>query len=118
MCPRLGVLGLGLGVALNCSLATLVRFLMNSLNKRAFGGLLVLLLVMAALLFVPVGTLDYCQAWAFLAVFGSSAVAITLYLMKKDPTLWNNVCTADPRLRRKNAKRSFKPSRLANSLRC
>jgi protein-S-isoprenylcysteine O-methyltransferase Ste14 len=54
---------------------------------KACGGLLFLLLVMGALLFLPALTLDYWQAWAFLGVFGISAVAITLYLMKKDPML-------------------------------
>jgi hypothetical protein len=62
---------------------------MKDLNKRAFGGLLFLLLVMAALLFLPAWTLVYWQAWAFLAVFGASALAITLYLMNKDPKLLN-----------------------------
>ena len=57
---------------------------MNSLNIKAFGGLLFLLVVMGALLFLPAQTLDYWQAWAFLAVFGVSSLAITLYLMKKD----------------------------------
>jgi len=36
------------------------------------------LLVMAALLFLPAWTLSYWQAWVFLAVFGASALAITL----------------------------------------
>src|SRR4029077_9023050 len=60
---------------------------MANLNTKAFGGFFFLLLVMAALLFLPRWTLDYWQAWAFLAVFGASALAITLYLMKKDPKL-------------------------------
>ncbi len=60
---------------------------MRNLNKKAFGGLLYLLLVMGALLFAPAGTLDYWQAWLFLAVFGLSSLAITLYLMKNDPAL-------------------------------
>ncbi|MGA8313703.1 MAG: isoprenylcysteine carboxylmethyltransferase family protein [Terriglobales bacterium] len=60
---------------------------MKDLNKKAFGGLFFLLLVMAALLFLPSWTLNYWQAWAFLAVFGASALAITLYLMKRDPKL-------------------------------
>jgi protein-S-isoprenylcysteine O-methyltransferase Ste14 len=42
---------------------------------------------MAALLFVAAGTLDYWQAWTFLAVYFGSSVAITLYLVKKDPNL-------------------------------
>jgi protein-S-isoprenylcysteine O-methyltransferase Ste14 len=60
---------------------------MNDLNKKAFSGLLGVLLVMGALLFIPAWTLAYWQAWAFLAVFGGSSLAITLYLMKKDPQL-------------------------------
>jgi protein-S-isoprenylcysteine O-methyltransferase Ste14 len=69
---------------------------MKSLNIKAFGGLLFLLIVMAALLFLPAWTLDYWQAWAFLAVFGASALAITVYLMKKDPKLLERRLQAGP----------------------
>lgn len=69
---------------------------MVNLNTKAFGGLLFLLLVMGALLFLPAWTLDYWQAWAFLAVFGASAFAITLYLMKKDPRLLERRVYAGP----------------------
>jgi hypothetical protein len=60
---------------------------MNNLNVKALGGLLFLVLAMASLLFVSAGTLGYGLAWAFLAVFGGSALAITLYLMKNDRKL-------------------------------
>jgi protein-S-isoprenylcysteine O-methyltransferase Ste14 len=60
---------------------------MKDLNKKALGGLLFLILAMAALLFVPAWTLNYWPAWAFLAVFGGSGLAITVYLMKNDPKL-------------------------------
>jgi protein-S-isoprenylcysteine O-methyltransferase Ste14 len=60
---------------------------MNELNKKAFGGLFFLLVVMAVSLFLPVRTLYYWEAWIFLAVFFISVLAITLYLMKKDPKL-------------------------------
>jgi len=69
---------------------------MANLNTKAFGSLFFLLLVMGALLFVPAGTLNYWQAWAFLAVFGASALAITLYLMKKDPKLLERRVHAGP----------------------
>ncbi len=46
-----------------------------------------MLLAMALLLFLPAKTVDYWQAWVFLAVFGASAQAITLYLMRKDTKL-------------------------------
>ncbi len=42
---------------------------------------------MAALLFIPPRTFDYWQAWTFLAIYFGASVAITLYLIKKDPQL-------------------------------
>src|SRR5580704_11562507 len=69
---------------------------MKDLNKKSFGSLFFLLLVMGALLFLPAWTLNYWQAWAFLAVFGASALAITLYLMKKDPKLLERRVHAGP----------------------
>jgi protein-S-isoprenylcysteine O-methyltransferase Ste14 len=65
-------------------------------NKKAFAGFFFLLLVMAALLFVPAWTPNYWQAWAFLAVFGASAFAITMYLMTKDPKLLERRVRAGP----------------------
>jgi protein-S-isoprenylcysteine O-methyltransferase Ste14 len=60
---------------------------MTILNMKAFGGLLILFLAMAALLFALAGTLDYWQAWTFLAIYFAASLAITLYLVKKDPEL-------------------------------
>jgi protein-S-isoprenylcysteine O-methyltransferase Ste14 len=60
---------------------------MKPLHRKAFLSLLVLFLAMAALLFVPAGTFDYWQAWTFLAVYFAWSLAITLYLVKKDPKL-------------------------------
>lgn len=54
---------------------------------QAIGALLGPLAVMAALLFVSAGTLDYRQAWLFLAAFGLSSLVATVYLMIKDPRL-------------------------------
>ena len=69
---------------------------MNTLNRKAFRGFLFLLLVMAALLFIPAGTLDYWQAWTFLAVYFVSSLAITLYLIKNDPKLLERRMSAGP----------------------
>jgi protein-S-isoprenylcysteine O-methyltransferase Ste14 len=74
--------GQGFGAPGQCN-----HYEMNTLNIKAVSGLLFLLVVMAALLFVPARTLDYWQAWTFLAVYFASSLAITLYLMKKDPRL-------------------------------
>jgi protein-S-isoprenylcysteine O-methyltransferase Ste14 len=60
---------------------------MKPLNRKAFGGLLQLTVFLAAALFIPAGTLNYWQAWVFLEVFFIAVLAITIYLIKKDPQL-------------------------------
>lgn len=60
---------------------------MNTLAIRALLALLFLVVVMAALLFIAAGTLDYWQAWTFMAVYFALSLAITLYLLKEDPQL-------------------------------
>ena len=57
------------------------------LITQALLGLAFLLAVLGAALFGPAGTLDYWQAWVFLAVFASAVLAITIYLAKRDPAL-------------------------------
>ena len=69
---------------------------MTSLNKKALLGLLQLLVAMGAMLFLPAWTLNYWQAWFFLAVFFTSTLAITLYLMKNDPKLLERRVQAGP----------------------
>src|SRR5262249_61427624 len=69
---------------------------MTGVNKKAVIGLLGLFAAMAALLFVPAWTLRYWQAWAFLSVFFGAALAITAYLMKRDPGLLERRIYAGP----------------------
>ena len=69
---------------------------MKNLNTKAFGGLLFLIIALAAALFLPVWTFNYRQAWVFLAVFSVSVFAIALYLMKKDPRLLERRVKAGP----------------------
>ena len=69
---------------------------MNALNAKAFVSLLVLISIMAALIFIPAGTMNYWQAWIFLGVYFASALAITLYLMKKNPELLRRRMTGGP----------------------
>lgn len=69
---------------------------MTSLATRAFlsaGGLFV---VMAALLFAPPWTLDWWQAWLFLAVYFGASIALMLDLMKRDPALLERRMKAGP----------------------
>jgi protein-S-isoprenylcysteine O-methyltransferase Ste14 len=69
---------------------------MSTLHQKAFGGLLILFLVMASVLFLAAGTLDYWQAWTFLAVYVALSVAITLYLAKQDPGLLERRMSGGP----------------------
>jgi protein-S-isoprenylcysteine O-methyltransferase Ste14 len=69
---------------------------MNALNIKALAGLLQLLVIMALLIFVPAGTLDYPQAWIFLVVFFAPVLTITIYLMKNDPKLLERRISAGP----------------------
>jgi protein-S-isoprenylcysteine O-methyltransferase Ste14 len=66
------------------------------LKLRAFGGLLFLVVIMAAAIFVSAWTADYWQAWIFLSVFAVSALSITVYLMRKDPELLKRRMQAGP----------------------
>jgi protein-S-isoprenylcysteine O-methyltransferase Ste14 len=58
-----------------------------TLNTKAWLGLVLLALAVGLLLFASAGTLDYWQAWVYLAVFFGASVFHTLYLMKHDPAL-------------------------------
>jgi protein-S-isoprenylcysteine O-methyltransferase Ste14 len=78
---------------------------MNTLRRRAFGGLAVLFLVMASLLFVAAGTLHYWQAWLFLAVYFAASLAITLYLIRKDPALLERRMSGGPFAEKEPAQR-------------
>lgn len=60
---------------------------MMVLYRKAFVGLAFLFAVMASLLFVSAGTLRYWRAWVFLAVYFGASIAISLYLIRRDPAL-------------------------------
>jgi protein-S-isoprenylcysteine O-methyltransferase Ste14 len=69
---------------------------MSELGRKTFAGFLGLFFVIAALLFIPAWTLDYWQAWTLLVVFFAPSLAITVYLMKKDPKLLERRVYAGP----------------------
>ncbi|HTK06235.1 MAG TPA: isoprenylcysteine carboxylmethyltransferase family protein, partial [Ktedonobacteraceae bacterium] len=69
---------------------------MDHLKTKAFGGLLLVLIVMGALLFLVAWTLDYWQAWVFLGMFGVAGLAIIVYLMQKDPKLLERRVSGGP----------------------
>jgi protein-S-isoprenylcysteine O-methyltransferase Ste14 len=69
---------------------------MKALSKKVFVGFLQLFIGLAVLLFLPAWTLDYWQAWIFLAVYSLSVLTVTLYLMKHDPALLERRISTGP----------------------
>jgi membrane protein YdbS with pleckstrin-like domain len=67
-----------------------------SLNVRAWATLAILALVMGLLLFVPAGTVDYWQAWFYLAIFFGGGALLTLYLIRNDPALLERRMSGGP----------------------
>lgn len=61
--------------------------------KKAFGWKKAVLvyaiafLVIAAVLFIPAGSLDYWQAWLYLSVLFIPLLFVGAYLLKNDPKL-------------------------------
>ena len=69
---------------------------MTELNKKATLGLVALVVIMAAVTFLPAWTFDYWQAWILLAVFFACTLLIDLYLVKNDPKLLERRLKAGP----------------------
>jgi protein-S-isoprenylcysteine O-methyltransferase Ste14 len=68
----------------------------TTVQIRAFSGLLFLLVVIAVAIFTAAWSVDYWQAWLFLAVFAVASLAITQYLIKQDPELLERRVRAGP----------------------
>jgi protein-S-isoprenylcysteine O-methyltransferase Ste14 len=55
--------------------------------RRGLVSLVALIVVMGALIFVPAGTLDYWQAWLFLACYFAASLIVSAWLFRNDPAL-------------------------------
>lgn len=69
---------------------------MKRLGVRAVGATLFTLFLMAVAIFVSAWSLDYWQAWVFLAVFEGLALVSIVYLVKSDPQLLERRIRAGP----------------------
>jgi len=78
---------------------------MNDVTGRALRSSLFGILALAALLFIPAWTLDYWQAWLFMAVFVCTSGAITLYLAICDPKLLERRKNLGPRAEKEPAQK-------------
>ena len=59
----------------------------RSLYKKIALNLFLYFPIMGIFIFLPAGTLDYWEAWVFIAVFFACNLALTGYLVLKDPKL-------------------------------
>ncbi len=60
---------------------------MTDLNKKAWIGLVSLAFVLGLLLFIPAWSINYWQAWVYIANFFGCSAVVTIYLMKHDTGL-------------------------------
>jgi len=67
------------------------KLYLKTLRSAIFG-----FVALATLIFVPAGTIDYWQGWAFLATFVVSTLIITVYLARNDPKLLERRLSAGP----------------------
>ncbi len=77
----------------------------NDVTGRALRSSLFGILALAALLFIPAWTLDYWQAWLFMAVFVCTSGAITVYLAIRDPKLLERRMNVGPRAEKEPAQK-------------
>ena len=78
---------------------------MQTLYGRALRSSLFGTLLMAALLLLPAGTLNYWQAWVFMAVFAAASAAVTVYLAIHDPKLLERRMRAGPAAEKERSQR-------------
>ena len=59
----------------------------SELRKKIFLRVILVILIMAAMFFLPAGTWKFWQAWAFMAILLVPMCFVVLYFLKKDPEL-------------------------------
>lgn len=69
---------------------------MNNLILRTIIGFITLVLILGLALFLSAGSLNFWQAWVFLAVFSVCVILITAYLIKYDQRLLASRVKAGP----------------------
>src|SRR5262249_56179829 len=69
---------------------------MNTLHIRAIRSTILGAIVMAALIFLPTGTLNYWQGWGVFALFFFASNAIPLFLAIDNPVLLESRLSVGP----------------------
>ena len=76
---------------------------MSKLYVKAIKSAIFGIIAFAVLIFLPAGTLNYWQGWAFLATFVFSTLIITVYLARHDPKLLERRLSAGPQAEKEPA---------------
>jgi protein-S-isoprenylcysteine O-methyltransferase Ste14 len=76
-----------------------------TLSTKALLSVFVLALVMAAIVFPTAGTIDYWEAWIYVAIFFCSSLLTTVYLIKNDPDLLQRRMRGGPLAEKRAAQR-------------
>ena len=69
---------------------------MNKVISKAWIGLLFLVILLGAVLFISAGTLHYWEGWVYISVFFLCCAVITVYLVKTDMELLKRRLNAGP----------------------
>ena len=77
----------------------------TALVRRAWPRQIAFLIFLLAVLFGAAGTLDYWQAWLFLAVFIACSAGLGLYFVRHDPALVERRMRAGPAAEQEPAQR-------------
>src|SRR5262249_39684076 len=80
---------------------------MSKLYVKAIKSAIFGITAFAALIFLPARTLNYWQAWAFLATFVFSTLVITVYLGRHDPKLLERRLRAGPHAEKEPAQKDI-----------
>jgi protein-S-isoprenylcysteine O-methyltransferase Ste14 len=78
---------------------------MKNLRVKAWLSVATVAVVMGLLLFVPAGTVDYWQAWVYLAIFIGASALITLDLLRRNPALLERRMRGGPTAEKRPAQR-------------
>ena len=69
---------------------------MDDLQRPALIGLAKFQIALAALIFLPAWSLAYWQGWLYWFLFGAACFALTLYFLRRDPSLVERRMRAGP----------------------
>src|SRR5262249_59642235 len=76
------------------------KLYVKAIKSAIFG-----IMAFAGLIFLPAGTINYWQAWTFLATFVFSTLIITVYLARHDPKLLERRLRAGPQAEKEPAQK-------------